>query len=77
MSKAPKENKERESDLDEVNEEIDYDTQDIVIYDIDKIDKVYKELIESTEKLQEILKKPSISGHPLEVINERSIFFFF
>jgi Leucine-rich repeat (LRR) protein len=73
MSKLPKENKEIESDLDEENEEIDYNTQNIVIYDIDNIDKVYKELIESTEKLQEILKKPSISGSPLEVISERSI----
>ena len=75
MNKLPKKNKESENDInfDEQKQENDYNTQDIVIYDIDNIDKVYKEIIESTENLQKILKKPAISGNPLEVISERSI----
>lgn len=64
MSKKPKKNKDPESNM---GKEIDYNTKDIRIYDIDKIDKVYKDIIEATEKIQVLLKKPSISGSPLEV----------
>ena len=76
MNKKPKEEKISEKEMDsdaDIQEEIDYNTKDIVIYDIDNADKIYKEIIESTEKIQEILKQPSIAGSPLEVINERNI----
>ena len=76
MNKKPKEEKISEKEIDsdaDIQEEIDYNTKDIVIYDIDNADKIYKEIIESTEKIQEILKQPSIAGSSLEVINERNI----
>ena len=60
--KAPKSDKQKEKDIGE----IDYNAEDIVIYDIDKIDKIYKDIIEANEKIQ-ILKQTSIGGSPLEV----------
>lgn len=50
---------------------------DIVIYDIDKADKIYKDIIEANEKIQQILKKTSISGNPLEVKNHGLTNIFF
>lgn len=47
--------------------EINYKKEDIIIYDIDKIDKIYKDIIEATEKIQVLIRHPSISGSPLEV----------
>ena len=66
--KAPKSDKQKEKDIGE----IDYNAEDIVIYDIDKIDKIYKDIIEANEKIQ-ILKQTSIGGSPLEV--EKKKFF--
>ena len=43
--------------------------KDIIIYDLDNIDKIYKDIIELKEKIQ-FLKKTSISDSPLEIINE-------
>jgi len=43
--------------------------KDIIIYDLDNIDKIYKDIIELNEKIQ-FLKKTSISDSPLEIINE-------
>ena len=70
--RIPKENKSEEKDLNEFEqeEEPDYEIEDIVIYDIDKIDKIYKEIIEATEKIQVLLMHSSISGSPLEVENK-------
>ena len=67
-----KENKSQEKDIDEfeLEEEPDYKKEKIVIYDIDKIDKIYKDIIEATEKIQVLLKQPSISGSALEVENK-------
>ena len=67
-----KENKSQEKDINEfeLEEEPDYKKEKIVIYDIDKIDKIYKDIIEATEKIQVLLKQPSISGSALEVENK-------
>ena len=67
-----KENKSEEKDINEfdLEEEPDYKKEKIVIYDIDNIDKIYKEIVEATEKIQVLLKQPSISGNPLEVENK-------
>ena len=43
-----------------------YDQSGIKIYDLDNIDKIYKDIIEVSEKIQ-ILKAPYISGSPLEI----------
>ena len=74
-----KQNKLQERDIndfdveqEEEKKEIDYKKEDIVIYDIDKIDKIYKEIIDATEKIQVLLRHPSISGSPLEVVKKRS-----
>lgn len=48
---------------------IPYDQTGIKIYDLDKIDKIYKDIIECNEKIQ-ILKTPSISGSPLEILKK-------
>ena len=45
---------------------IPYDQSGIKIYDLDNIDKIYKDIIDVNEKIQ-ILKTPSISGSPLEI----------
>lgn len=51
-----------------------HDQTDIVIYDLDKIDKIYKDIIEVNEKIQ-FLKKTAITGSPLEIIsNEKRIY---
>ena len=66
--KVPKKEKKEAEDMNikEINE-----NDNIVIYDIDKIDKIYKEIIEANEKIQ-ILKQPSIMGNPLEVEEKKS-----
>ena len=71
--KSQKANKfpEKEYGYSKKEEELDYNTDNIVIYDIDKIDKVYKEIIEATEKIQKILIKPCISGSPLEIEDKK------
>ena len=43
--------------------------KDIIIYNLDNIDKIYKDILEFKEKIQ-FLKTTSISGSPLEIINE-------
>ena len=43
--------------------------KDIIIYDLDNIDKIYKDIIEINQKIQ-FFKKTSISGSPLEIIKE-------
>ena len=43
--------------------------KDIIIYDLDNIDKIYKDILEFKEKIQ-FVKTTSISGSPLEIINE-------
>ena len=48
-----------------------YNRKDIVIYNIDNVDKIYKEIIEATEKIQMILIKPLISGSPLEIETDK------
>ena len=48
---------------------IPYDQSGIKIYDLDNIDKIYKDIIDVNEKIQ-ILKTPSISGSPLEILNK-------
>ena len=63
--KSKKRDVKKEKDMGKTGE-IDYNAEDIVIYDIDKIDKIYKDIIEANEKLQ-ILKQTSIGGSPLEV----------
>lgn len=73
MNKKPKENKEQEKSMESEDDktENDFDNNSkIVTYDIDKIDKVYKDIIEATEKIQVLLRKPSISGGPLEIENK-------
>ena len=77
-----KENKSQEEDIsDDYGEEIggkkepDYKKEDIKIYDIDKIDKIYKDIIEATEKIQILMRHPSISGSPLEVDKKGMTFY--
>ena len=42
------------------------DQTNIVIYDMDNIDKIHKDIIEANDKIQ-ILKSTVISGSPLEM----------
>ena len=46
-----------------------HEQKDIIIYDLDNIDKIYKDIIEINQKIQ-FFKKTSISGSPLEIIKE-------
>ena len=78
-----KENKSQEEDIsNDFGEEIkrkkkepDYKKEDVVIYDINKIDKIYKDIIEATEKIQVLIRHPSISGSPLEVEKKGMTFY--
>ena len=47
-----------------------HDQSNIIIYDLDNIDKIYKDIIEVNEKIQ-ILKTPLISGSPLEIVSKK------
>ena len=43
--------------------------EDILIYDLDDIDKIYKDILEVNEKIQ-LIKTTAISGSPLEIIKK-------
>ena len=64
----------RKSEKSERKEEIDietfpHDKEDITIYNLDNIDKIYNDIFEVNEKIQ-IIKTTAISGSPLEIIRK-------
>ena len=65
MNKSEKSGKIPEPDVNQIPHE----QSDIIIYDLDNTDKIYKDIIEVNDKIQ-ILKTPSISGNPLEIIKK-------
>ena len=76
--KEPKKNPLEQKEMNFISEsDIFSNNSDIVIYDIDKVDKIYKDIIEANEKIQQILKQTSISGNPLEVENQGLTNIFF
>ena len=46
-----------------------HDQSNILIYDLNNIDKIYKDIIEVNQKIQ-LLKTPLISGSPLEILSK-------
>ena len=65
---------ERRSEKSERKEEPDIESypieqEEIQIYDLDNIDKIYKDILEVNEKIQ-LIKTTAISGAPLEIIKK-------
>ena len=60
--KSEKSEKRSEPEMDQIP----HDQSSIMIYDLDNIDKIYKDIIEVNNKIQ-LLKTPQISGSPLEI----------
>ena len=70
MTKPEKSEKRPELEIDQIPHE----QSDIIIYDLDNTDKIYKDIIEVNNKIQ-ILKTPSISGSPLAIINKAKLIY--
>ena len=70
MTKPEKSEKRPELEIDQIPLE----QSDIIIYDLDNTDKIYKDIIEVNNKIQ-ILKTPSISGSPLVIINKAKLIY--
>ena len=70
MTKPEKSEKRPELEIDQIPLE----QSDIIIYDLDNTDKIYKDIIEVNNKIQ-ILKTPSISGSPLAIINKAKLIY--